>query len=63
MKNVRGQRLLNIASKLDALSEDDGEFTKLALSIVDENNDSSTVALCREISVLIEDPKSRFIVT
>lgn len=61
MKNVRGQRLLNIASKLDALSEDDGEFTKLALSIVDENNDSSTVALCREISVLIEDSSKQVV--
>lgn len=39
-----------MASKLDAITNSDGEITKLAFSIVEDKDDSATVELCKKIS-------------
>ena len=50
MENKREKNLINIASKLDAITNSYGEITKLAFSIVEDKDDSATVELCKKIS-------------
>ena len=50
MENKREKNLMNMASKLDAITNSDGEITKLAFSIVEDKDDSATVELCKKIS-------------
>lgn len=50
MENKREKSLINTASKLDAITNSDGEITKLAFSIVEDKDDSATVELCKKIS-------------
>lgn len=50
MENKREKNLINMASKLDAITNSDGEITKLAFSIVEDKDDSATVELCKKIS-------------
>jgi len=50
MESKRGKSLINMASKLDAITNSDGEITKLAFSVVEDKNDSATVDLCKKIS-------------
>lgn len=52
-----GQTLINNASKLDAVSESRGEVTKLAIAIVDEQNESATIALLKKNSEFVDNPK------
>ncbi len=54
MDNKRSKNVLNLASKLDAITDSDGAYTKLALSIVENNDDSATREICRGISELAE---------
>lgn len=54
MDNKRSKNVLNMASKLDAITDSDGAYTKLALSIVENNDDSATREICRNISELAE---------
>lgn len=37
-----------MASKLDAITNSDGEITKLTFSIVEDKDDSATVELCKK---------------
>ena len=48
--------LINNASKLDAVTDSCGEITKLATSIVEENNKEATIALLKRISEVIDNP-------
>ena len=58
IENKRGKSLKNIASKLDAITNSNGVITTLALSIVDNNDDSATLELCKKISELTKnEPK------
>ena len=57
MMNKYGQTLINNASKLDAATNACGRITKLATVIVDDNSKSATIALLREISEVVDDPK------
>lgn len=50
MESKREKNLLNIASKLDAITDSDGSVTKLAISIVDNGDESATRLLCKRIS-------------
>lgn len=50
MDNKREKNLLSDASKLDAITDSNGEVTKLAISIVEKNDDLATVELCKRIS-------------
>ena len=52
MENKREKNILNIASKLDAITNSNGEITRLAISIVDNNDDTATIALWKKLSVL-----------
>lgn len=54
MKNKRGNNLLNMASKLDAITNSNGEITRVAISIVENNDDSATIELCEKISVFVK---------
>ena len=47
--------LINNASKLDAVTDSCGEITKLATSIVEENNKEATIALLKRISEVIDN--------
>lgn len=57
MMDKYGQELINSASKLDAVTDACGEITKLAAVIVEDNSKSATIALLREISEIVNDPK------
>lgn len=48
--------LINSASKLDAVTDACGEITKLAVSIVEENDRVATVSLLRRISDIVDNP-------
>ena len=48
--------LIKNASKLDAVTDSSGESTKLAISIVEENDRNATISLLRRISDVIDDP-------
>lgn len=48
--------LINSASKLDAVTDACGEITKLAVSIVEENDRVATVSLLRKISDVVDNP-------
>ncbi len=50
MESRREKSLLNIASKLDAITDSDGSVTKLAISIVDDRDEAATRLLCKRIS-------------
>lgn len=52
MDNRRSKNILNMASKLDAMTDSDGAYTKLALGIVENNDDSATREICKNISEL-----------
>ena len=54
MENKRSKNILNMASKLDALTDSDGLFTKLSLSIVENNDDSATREICKKIADIAE---------
>lgn len=42
MENKREEMVLNIASKLDAITSSNGEITKLAIEIVENKNDAAS---------------------
>ena len=46
--------LMNTASKLDALTDSCGEITKLASAIIDDSDNTSTIALLKQISEIID---------
>ena len=50
MSNKYEKNLLDIASKLDAMTESCGEITKLARKMVDESDDSSISGIVQKIS-------------
>ena len=52
MNNVHEEELLNHASKLDAVVNANGEITRLAISVVEEENNAATVELLKRISEL-----------
>lgn len=52
MDNRHSKNILNMASKLDAMTDSDGAYTKLALGIVENNDDSATREICKNISEL-----------
>lgn len=54
MENKRKNNILNIASKLDAINDSDGLFTKLSLAIVENNDDSATREICKKIADIAE---------
>lgn len=54
MESKRGKNILGTASKLDAVINGNGEITRLAISIVEDKNDSATVELCKRISVFAD---------
>ena len=43
-----------MASNLDAITNSNGEITRVAISIVENNDDSATVELCEKISVFVK---------
>ena len=45
MKNEREKEIINTATKLDAITDNDGKLTKLSLEIVENNDDMATVEL------------------
>lgn len=49
------KKLINNASKLDAVTDSCGEITKLATDIVEENSKVATIALLKKISEIISD--------
>ena len=51
------QALINNASKLDAVTDACGEITKLSSVIVEERSKSSTIALLKKISDIVENQK------
>lgn len=55
--NKYKKKLLDYASKLDAIVEGYAEITKYATAIVEENNEESTLALLRKISELADAPQ------
>lgn len=50
MSDKYGKTLLDMASKLDAITESYGEITELAISVVDNNNDDSLRELMKVIT-------------
>lgn len=50
MDNKRGKNVISMATKLDAMTNGDGEIAKLSISMVEKDDDSSTVELCKRIS-------------
>lgn len=50
MESRREKSLLNIASKLDAITDSEGSVTKLAISIVDDRDEAATRLLCKRLS-------------
>lgn len=50
MENKREKNLINMASKLDAITDGGGRITTLALAIVEDKDDVATVELCKKIS-------------
>lgn len=49
------ETLIKNASKLDAVTDSSGESTKLAISIVEENDRNATISLLRRISDVIDN--------
>ncbi|MDE7088777.1 MAG: AAA family ATPase [Prevotella sp.] len=50
MDNKRGKNVISMATKLDAMTNSDGEIAKLGISMVEKDDDSSTLELCKRIS-------------
>ena len=50
MENKRQKELINISSKLDAITNSNGEITKLAFSIAENQDNSATVEMCKYLS-------------
>lgn len=50
MSDKYGKTVLDMASKLDAITESYGEITELAISVVDNNNDDSLRELMKVIT-------------
>lgn len=61
MESKRGKNVLSTASKLDAITNSDGEITKLAIAIVEDKNDSVTVELCKKISVFADSETKQIV--
>lgn len=55
MGNKRENNLLDIASKLDAITSSNGQITKLAVEIVENKDDEATREIFRRISVLMTE--------
>lgn len=47
--------LINSASKLDAITDSCGEITKLAVSIIEDDSKTSTIALLKKISDVVDN--------
>lgn len=54
MENRYGKNVLNIASKLDAITNSNGEITKLAVSIIENKDDLATVSMCKRLSEIVK---------
>jgi len=54
MKNIYEKKLLNAASKLDALTDGCGEISRIASEIISEDKRASTIALLKRISAIAE---------
>lgn len=50
-----GQKLINNASKLDAVTDSCGEITKLATVIVEEHSKPATISLLKKISEVVDN--------
>lgn len=61
MENKREEMVLNIASKLDAITSSNGEITKLAIEIVENKNDAATVELCKRLSIFAGDESKQVV--
>lgn len=61
--NKYGQALINNASKLDAVTDDCGETTRLATQIAQSHSQSSTIALLRKISEAVDSPAHKIEIT
>lgn len=57
MMNKYGQALINSASKLDSITDACGEITKLAMTIVNDNSKSATIALLKKLSGITDNSK------
>lgn len=62
MINKYGQALINSASKLDVVTESDGEIIKMATAIVNEHSKLDTVTLLKRIAESVDNPNSKMIV-
>jgi len=49
------KNLLNMAAKLDAVIDGEGEITRLSLLIVEKNDETATVELCKRISEFVKN--------
>ncbi len=61
MENKRSKNVLNMASKLDAMTDSDGMYTKLALRIVENGDDSATREICKSILELTKNDNKQII--
>lgn len=51
------KNLLKVASSFDAITEACGEITNLAISIIDEKNDTAVIVLMNRISSILDEKK------
>ena len=61
MENKYKKNVMNMASKLDAVTDSDGEITKLALKIVDDDNNNATIEICKKIAGLSKTENKQII--
>lgn len=63
MESRHGKNVLNTASKLDAITNSDGEIIKLAITVVENQNDSAAVELCKKMFELANGGTKQIIQT
>ena len=52
--------LINNASKLDSITDSEGQFVKHVFSIVDEDSRTDTILLLKKLSNVIDNPKYKY---
>lgn len=61
MDKKREKNILNVASKLDAITNSDGQIIKLGMAIIENQDDSATVELCKKLSTLVNSESKQVI--
>ncbi len=57
----RKNNVLDLASKLDAITESEGRITKLAINLVEDGDDNATSSICQIISNYARDDNKKII--